>query len=178
MELIRISKGKLKIALSKDELEAYSITAESIDFKNTETQTVFKELFVRAKEKTGFDTEEDKIFVQIYTVKDGGCEIFVTRIEPKNRKTVSDNKVSAFSTDNLSDIISLCKRLKSIGFIGKSDAYIKEESYILILHGATSMQYACALEFANHNDNFDDGYINERMTVLRKEDAVTVLSLL
>ena len=33
MELIRISEGKIKIALTREELEAYSITAQSIDFK-------------------------------------------------------------------------------------------------------------------------------------------------
>ena len=86
LELIRISDGKIKIALTKEELAAYSLSAESIDYGREETRIVFRELLDGAKKSMGFDAEGDKVFVQIYTAKDGGCEIFVTKIEPETRK--------------------------------------------------------------------------------------------
>jgi negative regulator of genetic competence, sporulation and motility len=178
VELIRISEGKLKIALTKAELEAYAITANGIDMAKAETRSVFRELFVRAKENTGFDVEEDKVFVQIYTSKDGGCEIFVTRIEPEKRQSGVKTQKYTFSFDNVSTLIAACMRLKNLGYRGRSDAYSYNGDYILVLHSLSKTAGACLCEFGEKNENYQSGYINERMTLIRRNDAVKILAQL
>jgi len=178
VELIRISEGKLKIALTKAELEAYAITAKGIDMAKAETRSVFRELFVRAKESTGFDAEEDKVFVQIYTAKDGGCEIFVTRIEPENRQNGAKAQKQTFVFDNVSTLIAACRRLKNLGYRGRSDAYSFDGAYVLILNSLTKTASACLCDFGEKTDNYQAGYINERMTPIRKGDAVKILAQL
>ena len=41
---------------------------------------MFWDVLSRAKLRTGFDTDGQKVLVQLYPSKDGGCEIFVTKI--------------------------------------------------------------------------------------------------
>ena len=72
MELIRISEDKIKISLSKAELDSYAISVDSMDYGTEATRSVFKELFGRAKESIGFDADGEKVFVQIYSARDGG----------------------------------------------------------------------------------------------------------
>ena len=176
MELIRISNGKIKIALSRAELEAYSLSAQSLDIDGVTAGAVFKELLVRAKESTGFDVEEDKVFVQIYTAKDGGCEIFVTRIEPENRKKRQKAQKQTFRLETLQHLLSACKRLKSIGYRGRSDAYAFGDGYILTLYCPNVTHNACLCDFGEKTDGYTEGFVSERMKLIRKGDAVKILA--
>ena len=80
MEIILISECKLKIALREEDLAAFEIRADELDYSNTETKRMFWDLLTRAKQKTGFDTDGQRVLVQLYPSKDGGCEMFVTKI--------------------------------------------------------------------------------------------------
>ena len=78
MELILISNTKLKIMLDESDMRKYHIGNES-DCADSGTRRAIRNLLERAREQIGFNTEGEEIFVQLYTSKRGGCELFVTK---------------------------------------------------------------------------------------------------
>ena len=78
MELILISNTKLKIMLDESDMRKYHLSNES-DCANAGTRKAIRSLLERARDQIGFNTEGEEIFVQLYTSKHGGCELFVTK---------------------------------------------------------------------------------------------------
>ena len=83
MELIIINENKLKIMLSSDDMEKYGLKNEDIDYSFSGARAALKSILSDARIKTGFDTEgeNDRIFIQLYPSVEGGCEMFVTKID-------------------------------------------------------------------------------------------------
>ena len=146
MEIILISECKLKIALREEDLAAFEIRADELDYSNTETKRMFWDLLSRAKHKTGFDTDGQRVLVQLYPSKDGGCEMFVTKIgllddgkdekkcsqgyeklssqiKKQKRTSIQKGVCSVFSFENTDQLLRVCRRLLDIGYIGDSSAY-------------------------------------------------------
>lgn len=91
MELIKISDGRLKIMLTPPDMEKYHLDSESIDCADEHTREAFKHIFDDARAQVDFDTDGNRLFIQLYTSRGGGCEIFVTKIDnPKMQKTDGD----------------------------------------------------------------------------------------
>ena len=80
MELIVISESKLKIMLSAPDMAKYELESARMDCRDIHTREAFRHIFDDARTKIGFDTEGERLFVQLYTSKEGGCEIFVTKL--------------------------------------------------------------------------------------------------
>ena len=80
MEWIRISKNKLKIMLSAEDARHYELDCEAADLGELVTRTAFHEILSDVKMQTDFDASEDKIYIQMYPSKGGGCELFVTKM--------------------------------------------------------------------------------------------------
>ncbi len=78
MELILISNTKLKIMLSESDMRQYRISEEA-DCAEADTRRAIRNLLEKAREQIGFNTEGSEIFVQLYTSRKGGCELFVTK---------------------------------------------------------------------------------------------------
>ncbi len=80
MELIMISDSKLKIMLTLDDMKTYSLDCATLDYDNTETRKAFWSILDEAKHRTGFDAASEKVFVQVYPSRTGGCEMYVTKL--------------------------------------------------------------------------------------------------
>ena len=78
MELILISNTKLKIMLNESDMKKYKISDDA-DCAESGTRRAIRNLLEKAREQLGFNTEGEEIFVQLYTSKKGGCELFVTK---------------------------------------------------------------------------------------------------
>lgn len=138
MELILINENKLKITLSECDMRLYALDCNNISYDNTETRRAFWSILDEVKQKTGFDAASQKVFIQIYPSKQGGCEMYVTRIgaltverDPTDEApTISDPPHSlrraVYSFDGLDALISVCKRLTYMGFSGKSSAWVSD----------------------------------------------------
>lgn len=81
MELIRISEGKLKIMLTPPDMEKYHLNCEELDCTSEDTREAFRHIFDDACADVSFKTEGERLFIQLYTSRGGGCEIFVTKIQ-------------------------------------------------------------------------------------------------
>lgn len=148
MEIIMISNSKLKVMLCENDLKHFELNAEQLDYSNTETKRMFWDILSQAKHQTGFDTDGQRVLVQLYPSKEGGCEMFVTKIgemtneresKTKHRTPIHD-KCSSFminpkrnssnneclctiAFENTKNLIEVCRRLDCIGYLGVSSAY-------------------------------------------------------
>lgn len=146
MELILISSSKLKIMLSDADMEKYDLTAQTVDYDNTATRRAFWSILDDAKNETGFDAASDRLFIQMYPSKDGGCEMFVTKLgtlcaeedpspscPPERRRSrpplshKSEERVkerlSVYSFEDLERLLEVCRRLLQVKWKGRSKAY-------------------------------------------------------
>ena len=83
MELIVINENKLKIIMSKTDMKNYGLDENEFYLSVTDTRKILGKILQNCTIKTGFETilPSDKILIQLYPEKGGGCELFVTKIE-------------------------------------------------------------------------------------------------
>jgi negative regulator of genetic competence, sporulation and motility len=147
MELIRISSSKLKIMLTGEDMKKYALDAESADYDNTATRRAFWSILDDAKNQSGFNAAGDRIFIQLYPSKDGGCEMFVTkmgllcasdgedkkaaRVDGRAVKTRIERtgepdgreRVGSYVFSELASLLAVCRQLLARKWRGKSEAY-------------------------------------------------------
>ena len=164
MEFILISEDKIKVTLTEADLEEFDLVADQLDYANTETKRMFWDVLSRAKSRTGFDTDGQRVLVQLYPSRDGGCEIFVTKIgsmykelpeEPtdtearpiametvcarrrKKPPTPERLRRAVYSFSTLEDMIRVCRELERRRYQDLSDSYISDEHvFYLVLSTA------------------------------------------
>ena len=189
MEIIMISECKLKVMLGEDDLKQFEIKADQLDYSNTETKRMFWDILNRAKHQTGFDTDGQRVLVQLYPSKQGGCEMFVTKIgllysdhieetseydhEAKSNKVYRNKKEithfavsSAFGFNTMKSTIEVCRRLCDLGYIGESSVYIcdngKKYLFLSDIYGdeaETFNEFSFILEYASAEDPKKLGYL-------------------
>ena len=99
MELILISNTKLKIMLNESDMQKYHIGSES-DCAEISTRKAIRSLLECARDQIGFNTDGEEIFVQLYTSKHGGCELFVTKcLSESNKCTLPERVKSPVTAD-------------------------------------------------------------------------------
>ena len=144
MEWIRISESKLKIMLSAEDARRYALNCETADYADVMTRAAFREILTDVRAETGFDATEDKIYIQMYPSKEGGCELFVTKMGlvltsnepaqcplPQRLKSPVKNAITArkregaFSFSSFDDLLALCRRMLPF-FKGESQAWQDE----------------------------------------------------
>ncbi len=176
MEFILISENKIKVILTNEDLQEFELDADELDYSNTDTKRMFWDVLSRAKHSTGFDTDGQKVLVQLYPSRCGGCEMFVTKIgvlssdeetphptdktppiisekitvKGKQRSRYADRKrYAAFGFDSLPQMLSVCRQLQSSGYSAESLAYIDEAGrYYLFLSNVDTSGYTPLDEYS------------------------------
>ncbi len=146
MEFIIISDSKMKITLTQKELDIYNIDSESFSIGNDAQRHAFRKVLNDACKKSGFDGDYSRLMVQMYPAKRGGCEIFVTRLDPKEesrkdakatyKKKKEEFGEVCFCFSGFHELTSVCKQLLISGFSEKSSLYRSEcGAYYLVIEG-------------------------------------------
>ncbi len=166
MEWIRISSNKLKIMLSSEDARRYELNCEDADYANVMTRAAFRDILTDVRRETGFDATEDKVYIQMYPSKEGGCELFVTKIglllteeesyaASTEQHTAEHHAVSEMRTyyifDSLPPLLSLCRRLQDHSEIRKSTVWKDERGgwwLLLCTAGGRGALHALMREYA------------------------------
>jgi negative regulator of genetic competence, sporulation and motility len=190
MELIKISDTKLKITLTAEDMTRYAIASEALNYENTETRRAVWQILDEAKQRTGFDAATDRVLIQAYPCRRGGCELYVTKIPggaPATPRPSTEGRVRIFLFSALAELLSLCRALAAMDFKGESEVYLSPgEGYYLVLRtegkgeGHLPPPYHPAQEFG---ETVGTGagklaYIREHASCLCPQDAVLHLSAL
>lgn len=128
MEIIKINCAKVKISLSNVDMENLHINCDMLDCSNKSGRQAFNKILDETKEKTGFSTDGKRIFVQLFPSKDGGCDIFITKLNETNENNcvVSKKKIYCYSFENINELIGFCRTVKNQNYEDLSPLYIDE----------------------------------------------------
>ncbi len=196
MELIVINDSKLKVTLTAEDMDKYSLCCEDMDYDNTETRKAFWQILDEAKHKTGFDAASDRVFIQVYPCKSGGCEMYVIKLKsmiPLKESYLGKNalmlrgKVGIYCFDCLEALMAVCKKLDELGYTRESAAYVCDDGklYLIITEklqntvakiGAVG-EYSFIEEYGRRFQGTSQlAYIKEHSRLLEKENAVSLLA--
>ena len=194
MEFLLITDAKLKIVLDAEDMKKYKLEA-STEQGTTARKALWRVLDI-AKEEVGFDPAGDKVLVQFYPVKAGGCEVFVTKLgvlPPSSAKLVSrSERVSMLSRSKtfysftaFDDVVGAARAVKRIvgnNAVG-SELYETDNGiYILTVEeygkGGELTEFPCIREFGRSLTADIAAYIPEHCRLIRSENAVDYLSSL
>lgn len=151
MELIVINENKLKIMMNKADMERFELDENEFYLSITDSRKILNRILSDCPIRTGFEkiSPSDKILIQLYPEKGGGCELFVTKIEleselyaegdeifmPSNnderlfltgnvtKKSETRKNSFTYSFIDLENTILACKELQNKRFCGKSSLY-------------------------------------------------------
>lgn len=194
MELILINDTKLKIMLTEEDMVRYDLDCACANYDNTETRKAFWNILDEAKHQTGFDAASDRVFIQMYPSKEGGCEMYVTKVgllcSSKDKTNISSLRNKAhkkaqtyiFKFDTIHHMISACRLIVNCPF-EFSHAWVDASGiYYLCLdvdgEENTKKTFGIINEFgyAVQTDNIYE-YINEHCKILFKNCAIEKLSV-
>ena len=166
MEFIYINSDRLKVIMTKADLEEFELKAEDLDYSKVETKRMFWDIIGRAKRSVGFSCDGERVLVRLYTSRDGGCEMFISKLDPEaedcdylcpaalsfdsgHNDTVQKKRRGAYRFDKLEWLLSVCRRLASISYTGESSAFFDSEgAYYLFIDGLDSTGYFKFDEFS------------------------------
>ena len=80
MEYVIINESKLKVILDSYELQNKNLDAQDLDYADPYAKKLFGDILCYAKDNFGFDTSGHRVLLQLYPSKDGGCELFITKL--------------------------------------------------------------------------------------------------
>ena len=203
MDLIKISETKLKIMLTPSDMTYYDLHNDSISIADRHVRRVLRRLLEDAKEKTGFESDMSRLYVQMYPCVDGGCELFVSKPDAEDgaycalpmlaASAKQDRALRAperrgfdmcvYSFLRLEDLIAVCKRLSSVGFNGQSSAYVEpNRTYYLVLKDFPPPSLYSPDEFCfigeygtRENARAIQAYLCEYCSLICKEGAIQTL---
>ena len=191
MEFLVVSKTKLKAILDKEDMIKYKLDAMATGSDNITTRRAFREILAVATEEVGFDTESDKVLIQLYPSRDGGGELFVTKlgalpkgdiraIADSNNVTMLSNVSRLYKFENLDTLILAAKSIHSKDI--PSEIYYVNGLYFLYAEekcasGALS-EIARLAEFAERIPEKLMPYIKEQGGAVLEHDAIEKISAL
>lgn len=127
MEWIRIGSHKLKITLSAEDAARYALNCQEEGCADTVTGSRLRKILTDVEQETGFEANDDRIYIQMYPSKTGGCELFVTRmglavsVDPKDgsplpqdaaeKPPLPKKRTCALRFTELEPLLSLCRRM-------------------------------------------------------------------
>lgn len=97
MRIVRISKSKAKVLITKEECQRYKITANEGEYDGTQLRESLPEIFKELKREANFDLGAEKTLIQLYPSEDGGSEMYLTMLEYLPNK----DKSALLGADNL-----------------------------------------------------------------------------
>ncbi len=190
MELLIISENKIKISLTKNDLDGYKISCDDIDYDTTETRRVVWSLLDDVKKQVGFDAGKSRIFVQMYPSRDGGCELYISKLGKQSSRSLvnaeqkgdtlskEDRKKDYYIFDGINEMLAVCKELCYQGYKGSSDVYVDDDGrFFLCTESEKGFEFM--LEFGLHQaSEATELYIKEHCREICTQRAVETLGVL
>jgi negative regulator of genetic competence, sporulation and motility len=193
LEFLLIGESKIKIVLTSDEARKYRLTTSSAETCGPSARRSFWRVLDLAKAEVGFDPAGDKVLIQLYPIKDGGCEMFVTKLgllpESSAKLVLKSDKISMlqkrnslYAFDSLESLISSSRALKLVAesIKIKSSVYELAGKYYLLIEeygrGGDPVEFPCVLEFATGLTADLAAYVLEHAECIAEEKAIEIFS--
>lgn len=193
MEFLLIGDAKLKIVLTEEDLKLHKLESFVKERSDREGRRSFWRVLELARGEVGFDAEGEKILIQFYPIKAGGCEVFVTKLgilsAPSAKMVMKSDKVtilskgrSFYAFDSLPDLISAAHVVKAISSTDcpRGDVFFANGRYFLSLEeyrkGGEPIEFPCVLEFGRGITADLSLYISEYADMIVKDTGIELFS--
>lgn len=183
MEIIKIGRDSFKISLDSNEAKKYELI-ESIR-ANDCMSTSIKVLLEALKEKSGIDFGKERVSAEVYISKDGGCEVFVSKmpeITPITKNNTKPRSRLIYRFETLEHLLMVCEGLKRACYDDKCDVYYNKNTntYFLVMYGIypKDIKYAFLCEYGTKLKSNLYIYIVEHCECIFSENAVEIFSKL
>lgn len=134
MEMIKISCTELKVMMSPEDMKKYELDCDEEWDENR--HHALRSILKEARQRTGFTSYGERLFVRMFPSRDGGCEMFVTKLSAKGTSDTDkrmlpspsplSDGVFIYSFSEFGNMISACRRLFEAGYRSESCAYRDE----------------------------------------------------
>ncbi len=197
MDVLKISDTKIKIMLSAKDTENYELNPLEADYADKATRIKVFKILDYIKKHYGFNYEGDKLLIQFYPSKDGGAELFVTKLTAllqKNERAISksenitmlESKHRIYLFKEFDDLLRAAKILMNReGNIVESQLFFSDnDGYYLEIAERGShriggiSELAILSEFSDYVPKEKHPYIIEHFKKLTKGNAIELLSKL
>ena len=135
MDIEQLSKGKLLITLSSEDMKDFKVSFDSLSIENKQERKVLLRLLQLACAKSGVSCEDKTVFVEALPFE-GGCALLVTLVNrERERKTDRVKRQEKFPVVKFScaeDLLSAAKSLKGKA-IYRNSLWLWEGEYFLIM---------------------------------------------
>ena len=165
LEFLVIGESKLKIVLTAEDMASYGLESGA-DYSSAEYRRAFWRVLDLAKAEVGFDPGGEKILIQFYPVRLGGCEVFVTKlgilskesaraVAGSGRVTMLSKSKNCYAFDTPNDLkrflSSLCADTPAE--YPRADLYRSDSGRLYLIveeyaKGGESSEFSQVLEFA------------------------------
>ncbi len=195
MEFLLIGDSKLKIIMTEEDMHEYKLDKAS-DYSSSGYRRAFWHVLDKAREDVGFDTGGDKVLIQFYPIKSGGCEVFVTKlgilskesarlVTRSERVTMLGKEKNFYVFASLSDL----KRFYHSVETRLSEPYPSSDIYItdgLVCYlaveeyakGGDPCEFPEILEFADRLTADIGFFITEHLSCITSGDALSKINSL
>ncbi len=194
-----INSEKIKIMLTREDIKKYDIRMYSLGHTGSAIKEAFSEVLSDIKNKTGFDTLSKKTVLQVYPSRDGGCEVYLTRLNsdggdklhsdrPTDFNKQTDTPITIrrwletviFAFGRITDVIDACRTLDLGQYSKTSSLHVCSGVYYLFLEAeirSKSDDLIKLSDFAKRVDNrLAQAYITEHGECIIKSGAIEALS--
>lgn len=196
MEVLKISDSKVKIMLSYADITKFRLQDGELNYDDPKTRRKIFDILDCVKKHHGFDYEGDKLLIQFYPSKDGGAELFVTKLgilSPESAKVISKSdkitllnaKRSIYVFESFVDLLCAAKAIRHINEMKDSELLLSENgNYYLGIYergeskGGVITDFAPLLEFGAPISREKHTYILEHSERLIGSNAVKLLASL
>jgi negative regulator of genetic competence, sporulation and motility len=171
----------------------YAINSDLLNYENTETRRAVWQILDEAKQQTGFDAASDRVLIQVYPSRAGGCEMYVTKVplplphptEGEDMRT-HEGRWEIYYFKDLTCLLQACQQLNIRTTLRESAAYAScDGGYYLLLRDEAADSLLGAAPAYNPAEEFGErlkctaariAYIKEHATCLCEKDAVAQFS--
>lgn len=84
MQITILNSEKIKVSLSCEDLEKYSLTVDDMDYETTKMRRALWTILDEVRCSTGFDGAKEKIKVRVYPTEKGGCDMYISKAHEKS----------------------------------------------------------------------------------------------
>lgn len=194
MELIVIGDSRLKVMLTAEEVRRFALDVDTAELDGPRAKAALRGLFDEIRRKSGFDAESERVLVQLYPSKGGGCEIFLTKLGKVGRSNMPSEMRSEISASpelravlfrflKMADLLSVCRQLSSVGYDRLSTLYFGDDGryYLVLQEISGKKEKPLALAFVEEYGERRGGastlaYIKEHGRCIVAGDAVERLA--
>ena len=188
MEIIQIRSNAIKVILDSQECQDYVFLNNDKISDERFLGSIDKLLF-KVKEKEKIDLSVNKLLIQVYPLKNFGCEIYICDTEEENmyKDRVASGNLKKNNTytgvyrfDSLDKLLFVCQRLSAVTDEEGAQAYYDEENgnYYLICRSISpkELRFAFINEYAKQLKASYAHHVREHLRCFCEANAIKKLS--